>query len=129
VGDWGAPSRVWAGSTWHMRSAGTSMASMQSIGLASSSSCRTAHLQNDGPRRAYPATCRRKTSWTGAADSPELAVAVRYESGQVTALGAGGVARLVRVGQSVRKSSMWAGERVPGSASRTARSGGVPAVA
>ncbi len=58
---------------------GTSMASMRSIGLASSRSCLTAHLQNDATAArlrlrvdgACPATSLRNAR-TGTADSPAM---------------------------------------------------------
>ena len=113
------------------------MASMRSIGLASSSSCRTAHLQNEATAArlrlrvagACPAISPRNARTGAAVSSADLAVVVGGEPGQVAAVGADRVARLVRVRQVGEEVVDVAGERVPGSTSRAARSARVPVVA
>src|SRR6266404_1979730 len=92
---------------------GTSMVSMRSIGLASSSSCRTAHLQNE----ATAARLRLRVAGACSAISARnartgAAVVVGGERDQVAAVGADRVARLVRVRQVGEVVVDVAGERV-----------------
>jgi len=113
------------------------MVSMRSIGLASSRSCRTAHLQNE----ATAARLRLRVAGACPAISPRnartgtaVSAAISPSWWAAKAIRSPRYARIVFRGlfafaRSVRKSSMWRASGCPGSTSRAACPGRMPVVA